>query len=401
MISGPLTGIRILELGSLLAGPFAGRLLADLGAEVIKIESPHRLDPMRHWGQGEFKGRSLWWPIQSRNKKCVTLDLSKERGQSLLLELAKTCDAIIENFRPGTLEKWNLSFEALSEANPRIILTRVSGYGQTGPYKDRAGYASVAEAMGGLRHVNGYPAQPPPRMGISLGDSLGSLFAVQGTLAAIYRRDALGGARGQVVDVSLLESCFALLESAVPEYDVLGQVREPAGRRLKGIAPSNLFRSKDLKWVVIAANQDTVFKRLCEAIEEPQLVEDERFSSHNSRAENQEEIEGIIESWVSKRSADDVLRILNEAGVACGSVYTIADIFADEHYQAREMLVEHHDAELGTLIGPGVVPKFGETPGQVRWSGPWEPGAHNEEVFCGVLGLTDTDLLHLKQKGVI
>jgi formyl-CoA transferase len=398
---GPLAGVRVVELGMLLAGPFTGRLLGDLGAEIIKVEPPGKPDPLREWGKARYKGRSLWWPVQSRNKKCVTLNLRTEKGQQLLLDLAKQSDVLVENFRPGTLEKWNLGWERLSEANPRLVLCRVSGYGQTGPYAPRAGFASVAEAMGGIRHINGFPGEPPPRMHISLGDSLAGMFATQGILAALYHRDALGGGRGQVVDVSLVESCFALLESAVPEYDRLGIVRGPGGTSLKGVAPSNIFRSGDGKWVVIAANADNVFRRLCEALGRPELADDERFSTHLARGDHQEELDGIISAWAGERNADEIDRVLNDAGVICGPIYTIADIFEDEHFRAREMLVEHEDPEFGSYLGPGIVPKLSETPGEVRWSATWEHGSHNAEVFGKMLGLTEEELAELREEGVI
>lgn len=398
---GPLAGVRIVELGQLLAGPFTGRLLGDLGAEVIKVEPPGQPDPIREWGKARYRGRSLWWPVQSRNKKCVTLNLRTERGQELLVELVKHADVLTENFRPGTLEKWNLGWERLSEANPRLVLCRVSGYGQTGPYAKRAGFASVAEAMGGIRHINGFPDQPPPRMHISLGDSLAAMFAAQGILAALYWRDALGGGRGQVVDVSLLESSFALLESIVPEYDRLGIVRGPQGTNLKGIAPSNIFRSRDGKWIVIAANGENVFRRLCAAIGRPELADDPRFATHLARGEHQDEIEGIVAAWAAERDAGEIDSVLNEAGVICGPVYTIADIFADEHFRAREMLVEHEDPEFGEYLGPGIVPKLSETPGAVRWSATWEEGSHNGEVYGDLLGLSDQELTALKGEGVV
>ncbi len=398
---GPLAGVRIVELGQLLAGPFTGRLLGDLGAEVIKVEPPGQPDPIREWGKARYRGRSLWWPVQSRNKKCVTLNLRTERGQELLLALVKHADVLTENFRPGTLEKWNLGWERLSETNPRLVLCRVSGYGQTGPYAERAGFASVAEAMGGLRHINGFPDQPPPRMHISLGDSLAGMFAAQGILAALYWRDALGGGRGQVVDVSLLESSFALLESMVPEYDRLGTVRGPQGTNLKGIAPSNIFRSRDGKWIVIAANAENVFRRLCAAIGRPELAGDPRFSTHLARGEHQDEIEGIVAAWAAERDADEIDSLLNEAGVICGPVYTIADIFADEHFRAREMLVTHEDPEFGEYLGPGIVPKLSETPGAVRWSATWEEGSHNAEVYGDLLGLSGEELAALKEEGVV
>jgi formyl-CoA transferase len=396
---GPLSGLRVIELGTLIAGPFAGRLLADMGAEVIKVEPPGKPDPMRDWGRGRYKEKTLWWPVQSRNKKLVTLDLKKEGGRALLLRLVERSDAIVENFRPSTLERWSLGFERLREANRAVILVRVSGFGQTGPYSDRAGYASVAEAMGGLRFVNGFPGQPPPRAGISLGDSLAAMFAVQGLLAAVYRRAATG--TGQVVDVSLMESCFAMLESIVPEYDRLGQVRGPSGTGLRGLAPSNLFRSQDGKWVVIAANQDTVFRRLCTAMGRLDLIENERFSAHSARAENQDEIEGIVAEWASAHDASEIDALLNEAGVVCGPVYSVADIFEDPHYGARDMLVDHDDPEVGKFVGPGVVPKFSDTPGAVRWPGPWEPGAHNRDVWGGLVGLSDQEIDELVSEGVL
>jgi formyl-CoA transferase len=372
-----------------------------MGAEIIKVEPPGKPDPLREWGKARYKGRSLWWGVQSRNKKCVTLDLRTEKGQELLLELARRSDVIVENFRPGTLERWNLGWDELQKANPGLILCRVSGYGQTGPYAPRAGFASVAEAMGGLRHLNGFPGEAPPRLHLSLGDSLAGMFAAQGILAALYRRDALGGGRGQVVDVSLLEACFALLESTVPEYDRLGIVRGPGGTGLKGVAPSNIFKSRDGKWMVIAANADNVFRRLCEAMGSPELADDERFATHLARGDHQEEIEGIVAAWAGGLDAAEIDRVLNEAGVICGPIYTIADIFEDEHFRARGMLLEHEDPEFGTYVGPGIVPKFSETPGEVRWSATWEHGSHNQDVFGGLLGLSDEALSELKAEGIL
>jgi formyl-CoA transferase len=399
--SGPLAGVRVIELGMLLAGPFAGRLLGDMGAEVIKIEPPGKPDPLRDWGKARYHGRSLWWPVQSRNKKCCTLDLHQERGQQLLRELAKRSDVLVENFRPGTLERWNLGPEQLWEANPRLVIARVSGYGQTGPYAERAGFASVAEAMGGIRYINGFPGEPPPRLHISLGDSLAGMFAAQGILAALYKRDALGFDRGQVVDVSLLESCFALLESAVPEFDRLGHVRGPGGTGLQGVAPSNIFKTKDDKWMVIAANADNVFRRLCDAMGQPSLADEPKFSTHLARGDNQEELEGLVADWARERDAAEIDRLLNAAGVICGPIYTMAEIFEDPHFWAREMLVKHEDPEFGEYIGPGIVPKFSETPGEVRWSATWEEGSHNRDVYSGLLGLSDEELEELKAEGVL
>jgi formyl-CoA transferase len=398
---GPLAGVRIIELGQLLAGPFTGRLLGDLGAEIIKVEAPGQPDPMRDWGHARYHERSLWWPVLSRNKKCVTLNLRTERGQELLLELVRRSDVVVENFRPGTLERWNLGFDRMRELNEGIILARVSGYGQTGPYAGRAGFASVSEAMGGLRYINGFPDEPPPRIGISLGDSLAGLFAAQGVLAALYKRDALGFRRGQIVDASILEACFALLEGTVPEYDRLGIVREPSGTSLKGIAPSNIFRSRDGKWMVIAANQNQLFRRLCEAVGRPELADDERFETHLARGENQEELDGMIGDWAAQHEAEQIDRVLNDAKVVCGPIYTIADIFQDPQFKARDMLIPHQDPEFGEYIGPGIVPKLSETPGEVRWSATWEEGSHNDEIYGDLLGLSPEERDELRQEGVL
>ena len=398
---GPLVGVRVIELGMLLAGPFTGRLLGDMGAEIIKIEAPGTPDPIRDWGKARYKGRSLWWPVQSRNKKCITLNLRVQRGQELLLQLIEKADVVTENFRPGTLEKWNLGYDRMSEINPGIVLARISGYGQTGPYASRAGFASVSEAMGGFRHISGFPGEPPPRMHISLGDSLAGMFATQGILSALYWRDTSGSGLGQVVDVSLMEAAFALLESTVPEYDRMGIVRGPQGTNLKGIAPSNIFRSRDEKWIVIAANADGVFRRLCDAMGRPELADDERFLTHGARGDNQEEIEGIVAEWALERDAAEIDRVLNDAGVICGPIYTIADIFEDPQFKARDMLIEHVDPEFGPYIGPGIVPKLTRTPGSVRWSATWDEGSHNQEIYGDLLGLGEGELAELKEEGVI
>jgi formyl-CoA transferase len=398
---GPLAGVRIIELGQLLAGPFTGRLLGDLGAEIIKVEPPGQPDPMRDWGHARYEDHSLWWPVLSRNKKCVTLNLRTERGQELLLELVRRSDVVVENFRPGTLERWNLGFERMREVNAGIILARVSGYGQTGPYAKRAGFASVSEAMGGLRYINGFPDEPPPRIGISLGDSLAGMFAAQGVMAALYKRDALGYGRGQVVDASILEACFALLEGTVPEYDRLGIVREPSGTSLKGVAPSNIFKSRDGKWMVIAANQNQLFRRLCEAMGRPELADDPRFETHLARGENQEELDGLIGDWAAQHDAEDIDTVLNEAKVVCGPIYTIADIFQDPQFAAREMLIPHQDPDFGEYIGPGIVPKLSETPGEVRWSATWEEGSHNDEIYGDLLGLPESERAALREEGVL
>ena len=406
-MSGPLEGIRALELGVLIAGPFAGRLLADFGAEVIKVEQPGQGDPMREWGQHRYQGRPLWWPVQSRNKKLITLDLRKARGTELLLRLAEQSDVVIENFRPGTLERWHLGPDDLWRVNPGLIIARISGYGQTGPYAGRPGFAVAGEAMGGLRHINGYPGEPPPRSGISLGDSLAAMFAVQGVLMALYRRDTGDGTdgrqriTGQIVDASIMESCFAMLEAAVPEYGKLGHVRQPTGTALGNTAPSNLYRSRDGKWVVIGANAENLWHRLCQVISRPDLLDDERFRTHWSRGQNAAALDKIIGAWVAQRDAAEVDRVMNENGIVCGPVYTIADIFQDPQFRAREMLVEMEDPELGPVVAPGVVPKLSATPGETHWTGSWQLGCHNREVYGGLLGLADSDLTALVEEGVV
>jgi crotonobetainyl-CoA:carnitine CoA-transferase CaiB-like acyl-CoA transferase len=400
MPQAPLTGVRVLELGSLIAGPLVGRMLADFGAEVVKAEPPRGGDPFREWGAHRFNGRSLWWPLMSRGKKLVTLDLHHPEGQRLCRRLVAECDVLIENFRPGTLERWELSPEQLLDANPRLVIARVSGYGQTGPYAGRAGFASAGEAMGGLRHVNGYPGQAPPRAGVSLGDSLAALFAVQGVLMALYDRDVHGG-RGQVVDASIVESCFALLDSMVPEYGKLGVVRGPSGARLGHAAPSSVYRSRDGKWMVVAANTDNLWRRLCSLMERPDLLEDQRFESHQSRGRHADELDEIIGAWVGERDASELDRVLNEAGIVCAPVYTIADIFADRHFREREMILEVETPEVGPLNMPGVVPKLSGTPGGVRWAAGWDLGTSNQEIYGERLGLGPEELNRLRDEGAI
>jgi formyl-CoA transferase len=402
-MSGALDGVRVLELGVLIAGPFAGRLLADAGAEVIKVEEPGRGDPLREWGQLRHEGRPVWWPVQSRNKKLITLDLHRERGHDLLLSLVERSDVLLENFRPGTLERWGLGPDDLWGVNRGLVIARISGYGQTGPYASRPGFAVAGEAMGGLRYINGYPGQAPPRTGISLGDSLAAMFAVQGIVMALYRRDRQpeGERRGQVVDASIMESCFAMLESTVPEYGKFGHVRQPSGTSLGNIAPSNVYRSRDGRWIVIGANSDNLFRRLCTVIGRPELVEDDRFSSHWGRGQHAAQLDEIIGAWVAERDAAEVDRVMNDSGIVCGPVYTIADIFEDPQYRARDLLVEMADPELGAIVAPGVVPRLSATPGELRWTGPWALGRHNMEIYGGLLGLADGELRSLAEEGVI
>ena len=398
--TGALDGIRVIEVGTLISGPFAGRLLGDMGAEVIKIEPPDSPDPLRTWGQAELDGHHFFWTVHARNKKAVTLNLRGPKGRELFLDLVERSDIIVENFRPGTLEKWNLGYDVLRDRNPGIILVRVSGYGQTGPEAHKAGYASVAEATSGLRHMNGFPGGPPPRLALSLGDSLAGMFAVQGALAALYRRTLTG--EGQVVDVALTESCLAVQESTIPDYDVGGVVRGPSGTRLEGIAPSNIYRTADGSWVVIAANQDTVFRRLCAAMGRAELATDDRFVNHVVRGRNQDELDKIIADWASQRYPDEIISTLSAAGVISGPINTVAEVVEDPQLRARGMIAEHWDERVErTVLGPGVVPVLSGTPGTIRNAGPATPGQHNDEVYIGLLGKTEAELETLRAEGAI
>ncbi len=397
---GPLDGVRVLELATFVAGPFAGRILADFGAEVVKVEAPDGGDPLRHWGMRRHEGRTVWFPVHNRGKKLVTVDLRRPAGRDLCLRLVERSDVLLENFRPGTLERWGLGPDHLLERNPKLVIGRLSGYGQTGPYAQRAGFASVGEAMGGLRYINGFPGQAPARAGISLGDSLAGLFVLQGVLMALYNRDAHGGP-GQVVDASILESCFAILDNIVPEYGKFGYVREPAGTRIGYAVPSNVYRSRDGKWVVVAANSDNLWRKLCQAIGREDLLDDPGYATYWDRIQRIDEIDDMVQAWVGRREAAEVDRVLNEAGLVSGPVYSISDIFQDPHYRAREMLVERDDPLLGELVEPGVTPKLSATPGEVPAARNWEPGADNQEIYGGLLGMDEEEIAELRQEGVI
>jgi formyl-CoA transferase len=400
MTTGPLDGIRVIEIGTLISGPFAGRLLGDMGAEVIKVEPPGQPDPLRTWGQAELDGHHFFWTVHARNKKAVTLNLRTEAGRALFLELVERSDIIVENFRPGTLEKWNLGYDVLRERNPGIILVRVSGYGQTGPESGKAGYASVAEAASGLRHMNGFPGGPPPRLALSLGDSLAGMFAAQGALAALYRRTVTG--EGQIVDAALTESCLAVQESTIPDYDVGKVVRGPSGTRLEGIAPSNIYRSADGSWVVIAANQDTVFRRLCAAMGQPELADDDRFVNHVARGRNQDELDKIIGDWAAQREPDEIIATLSEAGVISGPINTVAEVFTDPQLLSRGMIADHWDERVQRNVkGPGVVPVLSESPGTIRYAGSARPGQHNHETYGELLGHDADELARLEKEGVL
>ncbi|MDF2702904.1 MAG: succinyl-CoA:(R)-citramalate CoA-transferase [Rubrobacteraceae bacterium] len=395
----PLEGVRVVEMGSLLAGPFCGQLLGDFGAEVIKVEPPGKGDPMREWGRHRKEGHTLWWPIIARNKRSVTLNLREGEGQELARKLIQTADVLVENFRPGTMERWGLGYENLSRSNPGLVMVRVSGYGQTGPYKDQAGFGSIGEAMGGIRHVTGFPDRPPPRVGISLGDSLAATFGALGAVAALYNRDARGG-RGQVVDVAIYEAVLALMESTIPEYALTGHVRGRTGAILPFVAPSNTYPTSDGDYVVIGANADTVFGRFAKALGHPEWAESERYATHNARGENQEELDELISTWTRERIAEEVLEVMREASVPAGKLFTAEDMLSDEHYAARENIVEVEDPDIGPFPMQNVVPRLSETPGRVRWTGP-NLGQHNHEVFRDSLGMSKEELDGLRERGIV
>lgn len=394
----PLDDIRVVELGQLLAGPFCGQLLGDFGAEVIKVEDPGRGDPMRQWGREKPHGRSLWWPVVARNKKSVTCDLRTPEGQDLVKRLVAEADVLLENFRPGTLERWGMSPAELHAINPRLVITRVTGFGQTGPYAPRAGYGSIGEAMGGIRHVTGDPDRPPSRAGISLGDSLAATHACVGTLVALHQRERSG--KGQVVDSAIYEAVLAMMESLLPEWQQAAYQRERTGPVLPNVSPSNVYPTADGESVLIAANQDSVFARLARVMGAPGLAADPRFATHGARGEHMAELDGLVAAWTATLPAEELLRTLHEGGVPAGRIYTAADMFADPHFAAREAIVRVPHPEFGELAMQNVVPKLSATPGAVRTPGP-ELGRHNDEVYGGLLGLTGAELAGLREKGVI
>ncbi|WP_096200769.1 CaiB/BaiF CoA transferase family protein [Bacillus sp. FJAT-45350] len=378
-MSKPLQGIKVLELGNFVAAPFAGKLFAEFGAEVIKIEDPTKGDALRNW-RIMHEGTSLWWYVHARNKKSVTINLREKEGQELVRELAKDADVIIENFRPGTLEKWGIGYEDLKKVNSSIIMARISGYGQTGPYRDKAGFGSVAESIGGLRYITGDPDRPPVRMGVAIGDSVSALYAVIGTLMALRARDSDPEQKGQVIDIALYESVFSLMEGMLPEFDLKGVVRERTGSILKGIAPSNTYPTLDGKYIIIGANGDSIFKRLMQTMGMPELGEDTKYSSNQGRADNVDFLDNLISEWTKKQSLNEVQKKLDEAGVPAGPIYSIEDIANDEHYKARNML-ETVTLPTGERVKvPGIVPKLSGTPGGIEWIGP-QLGQHNEEVI--------------------
>lgn len=391
---GPLHGIRVVELGQLIAGPFCGQLLGDFGAEVIKVEPPGAGDPMRGWGQGA----PVWWSVIARNKKSVTLNLREAEGQELLKQLAVKADVLIENFRPGTMEKWGLDYGTLAALNPGLIMVRVSGFGQTGPYAHRAGYGSIGEAMGGIRYLAGDPDRPPSRVGLSIGDSLAATFACLGTLAALHSRHATG--RGQVVDSAIYEAVLAMMESTIPEFTEAGVIRERSGAILPKIAPSNVYPTADGEMILIGANQDSVFARLCRAMERLELTEDARYRDHAARGEHQQELDELIARWTRTLAADALLDVLESNGVPAGRIYRAPEMLADPQYAARESIVAVAHRAFPNLKMQNVAPKLSETPGRIRWHGP-ELGEHNEEVYGELLGLLPERRAELGASGVI
>lgn len=394
--TGQLNGLRVLELGSLIAGPFCTRLLADMGARAIKVEPPGG-DPLRNWGMVTDEG-SLWSMVQSRNKESVIIDLRKPDGQRLTRKLAGTVDILVENFRPGRLESWNLDPTVLREENPRLIVVRISGFGQSGPYRDRPGYGSTGEAMGGLRFITGFEDRPPLKVGVSLGDAVAALYATIGTLAALHRREVTG--YGETVDVALYESVFSLLEAILPEYGYAGPIRQRRGNALLGSAPSNVYPTGDDRWITIGANGDSIFRRFCAAIAQPELADDPRFADNQSRRANVAELDRLIEAWTRRHELHELWEILVRAEVPAAPVYSIADVVADPQYQAREMILRLMGPQgIGELLVPGVVPKFFDAPSSVRWLGR-AAGADTAAVLRDI-GLDDAELDRLASRSII
>ncbi len=395
-MSGPLDGIKVLELGSLIAGPFCAKTLGDFGAEVIKVEPPGDGDALRRWRRMR-NGVSLWWHVQSRNKKSITVDLRQSEGQAIVRRLARECHIVIENFRPGALERWNLGWEALCAENPGLILVRISGYGQTGPYRNRPGFAAIGEAMGGLRYITGFPDRPPVRPNLSVGDTLAALHGVIGALLALHH--VQNGHKGQVVDVALYESVFNVTESLLPEYDAHGVIRERSGSSLPGIAPSNLYPCKDGAYVLIAGNADSLYRRLMGAIGRADLRDDPALAKNDGRAAQMARIDDAIAQWTSKLTQQEVLEKMQEAEVPAGRIFTAADIGADPHYAARGMIERVVAGDGEPLKVPGIVPKLSQTPGAIRTPAP-KLGEHTDEILRG-LGFSSEEISALRKKKVV
>ena len=395
-MAGPLAGIRVLELGSLIAGPFCAKTLGDFGAEVIKIEPPGEGDALRSWRRMRH-GTSLWWHVQSRNKKSVTCDLRRPEGQEIVRRLARGAHIMIENFRPGALERWNLGWDALSAANARLILVRISGYGQSGPYRERPGFAAIAEAVAGLRHITGYPDRPPVRPNLSLGDTIAALHGVIGALLALHA--VQNGAAGQVIDVALYEAVFNCMESLLPEYDAQGYIRSRSGSALPGIAPSNLYPCRDGSYVLIAGNADSLFRRLMSAVGRGDLRDDPALARNDGRAAQMERIDEAIAAWTRSRTQAEVLAAMEAAEVPAGRIYTASDIAADPHYQARGMIERIIAADGEPLSVPGIIPKLSATPGAIRTPAP-KLGEHTDDVLRGI-GYNDADIARLRAAKIV
>lgn len=395
--AGPLQGVKVLELGTLIAGPFASRLLAEFGADVVKVESPDGGDPIRKW-RVLHEGNSLWWAVQARNKKSLTLNLKSPEGLDVLKQLLSQADILVENFRPGQLEKWGLTPQALQDLNPALIVVRLSGYGQTGPYKDRPGFGAIAESIGGMRFLSGEADKPPVRVGISIGDSLAGLHAVIGALLALHHRNRTG--QGQVVDVALYESVFNMMESLLPEYDFARVVRQRSGASLPGIVPSNTYTCGDGGYIVIGGNGDAIFKRLMTAIGREDMANHPEMASNDGRVKHTALIDSTIGTWCAQRPIDEALAVLQQADVPVSKIYSIADIVKDPQFAARGMLEEHEYGESGRHLKiPGIVPKLSLTPGRTRWLGP-KLGEHNQAVLAE-LGLSEAQIQGLRDKGVL
>jgi crotonobetainyl-CoA:carnitine CoA-transferase CaiB-like acyl-CoA transferase len=394
---GPLAGIKVLELGTLIAGPFCARMLAEFGADVIKIEAPDGGDPIRQWRVLK-DGTSLWWSVQARNKKSLTLNMKDERGRTIARQLALEADIIIENYRPGVLEKWGIGYEQLKAINPATIMVRLSGFGQTGPMKDQPGFGAIGESMGGLRYVSGHPDRPPVRVGVSIGDSVAALHGVIGAMMALRHRDASGG-QGQMVDVALYEAVFNLMESTVPEFDVAGVVRERTGGALPGIVPSNTYTTGDGENIVIAGNGDAIFKRLMLAMGRFDMAGDAQLARNDGRVPRTAEIDAAIQEWCATQTIDSALAILQAADVPVGKIYSVRDMMTDPQFLARQMFEQHQFADGTPVKMPAITPKLSATPGQTKWLGP-KLGEHTDEVLRG-LGYSDADIAGLRADGVL
>jgi len=394
---GPLDGVRVLELGSFIAGPFAGQLLGDYGAEVIKVEPPGTGDPMRQWGITR-DGESLWWPAIARNKKSVAIDVREPAGRDVVRQLIEHCDVVLENFRPGRLDEWGLGFTDMSPRNPGLVMVHVSGFGQTGPRASEAGFGSIGEAVGGIRFTTGNPDLPPTRSGISLGDSLAAMFAVIGTMAALNERHRSG--RGQEVDVAIYEAVAALMESSMVDFELGGHLRTRTGSVLPGVAPSNVYPTSDGSSIIIAANADAVFRRLCDAMGRPELAPDERFATHRARGVNMATLDEMIAGWTATLSSPEALKELAAAGVPAGEIFTAKDMLNDEHYAARQMVLRRSNRNGVSVPMTGVVPKFSRTPGDVGSAGP-ALGEHTEQIVRHVAGIDQSTYDRLLASGIV